>query len=190
MKRILLILVTLLPLSVSAQTALLLIDIQEFYFPGGMVELENPIEASRNAKKILNHFRKKKNLIVHVQHNAKSGSKIHDSVTPLPSENVISKDQVNCFKDTDLLHYLKKHTIDTLVICGMQTHMCVEAATRAAHDLDFKCIVIHDACATHKLMYEEQEISAEDVHCSTLNTLKSYAKIIDTETYLKNNKAE
>jgi nicotinamidase-related amidase len=52
------------------------------------------------------------------------------------------------FRETPLLEYLKEREIQRLVIVGMMTHMCVEAAIRAADDLGFDTILIHDACAT------------------------------------------
>jgi nicotinamidase-related amidase len=58
------------------------------------------------------------------------------------------------------------------------------AATRAASDYGFKCILIHDACATKDLKFGEKTIKAEDVHYSTLSTLKSYVQIKSTEEYL------
>jgi len=63
--------------------------------------------------------------------------------------------------------------------------MCVEAATRAASDLGFKCILVHDACATKDLTFGDKVIKAEDVHYSTLVTLKNYAKVQSTEEFLK-----
>lgn len=190
MKKLIIVVSILLQLHANAQQdtskmALLLIDIQNFYFPGGGYELENPVESSIKAKKLLDYFRDKNQLIIHIRHNSKSGGEIHKNVKPLESEKVISKNYANCFKDTELLNYLKENQVNTLVICGMQTHMCVEAATRAAADYDFQCILVHDACATRNLKFEDKEITAEQVHNSTLNTLKSYAKVIDTETFLK-----
>jgi len=70
------------------------------------------------------------------------------------------------------------------VLCGMQTHMCLEAATRAAADLGFECIVIGDACATKDLKFGDKVIKAEDVHYSTLATFRPYAKVMDTAEYL------
>jgi nicotinamidase-related amidase len=169
---------------IKGDTALLIIDIQYFYYPGGKIELVNPEQAGKNAKKLLEHFRKNKMLVVHVRHNSEPGVNIHEDVKPLANEKVISKDNVNCFKRTDLLEYLKANNIKQLIICGMQTHMCVEAATRAASDLDFDCTVISDACATRNLKFGDKEIKADDVHYSTLSTLKSYAKVTDTKTYL------
>jgi nicotinamidase-related amidase len=170
----------------NTEAALLLIDIQNFYFPGGRLPLVNPEDASLNAKKLLNHFREKNLLVIHVRHNTQPGGEIHKNVKPLETEKVISKNHANGFKDTDLLAYLRENNIEKLVICGMMTHMCVEAATRAAHDYDFECIVVHDACATRSLKFQDREIPAEAVHYSTLASLsRFYAKVMDAETFLK-----
>lgn len=182
-----LIILTLIIFNISAQTgrkALLIIDIQDFYFPGGRSALVEPENAAANAAMLLADFRKKNLLVVHVRHNSEPGGKINDLVKPLATEKVISKDAVNCFLKTDLLDYLKTNKTDTLVICGMQTHMCVEAATRAASDYGFKCVLIQDACATKDLMFGDKLIKAEDVHYSTLSTLKNYAQIKRTNEYL------
>jgi len=175
-------------ITVSAQSshkALLIIDIQDFYFPGGKSALVEPEKAAANAALLLADFRKRNLLVVHVRHNSEPGGKINDIVKPLPTEKIVSKDEVNCFLGTDLLAFLKTKSIDTLVICGMQTHMCVEAATRAGSDYGFKCILIHDACATKDLKFGDRIIKAEDVHYSTLSTLKNYAAVISTNEFLK-----
>lgn len=189
MKRLLLILSVVLfifPFAGFGQKpALLLIDIQDFYFPGGRSPLVEPEKAAQNAAKLLDWFRKEKLPVIHVRHNSEPGGKINDIVKPLPDEKIFSKDAVNCFVGTNLLDYLKSSGIDTLVICGMQTHMCVEAATRAASDYGFKCILIHDACATKDLKYGDRLIKAEDVHYSTLVTLKNYATVESTSEFLK-----
>jgi nicotinamidase-related amidase len=171
-------------LSQNSKTALVMIDIQDFYFPGGRSELVEPEKAAINAAKLLSEFRRQGRLIIHVRHNSESGGNINELVKPQSGEKIISKNAVNSFVGTDLLDYLKTNKIDSLVICGMQTHMCVEAVTRAASDLGFKCILIHDACATKDLKFEDKVIRAEDVHYSTLSTLKSYATIESTAEFL------
>ena len=174
-------------LTASAQNShktLLIIDIQDFYFPGGKSALVEPEKAAANAALLLGDFRKRNQLVIHIRHNSEPGGKINDIVKPLPSEKIISKDAVNCFVGTDLLEFLKTSKTDTLVICGMQTHMCVEAATRAGSDFGFKCILIHDACATKDLKFGDKVIKAEDVHYSTLSTLKNYAMVKSTSEYL------
>jgi nicotinamidase-related amidase len=171
-------------ISLSGQkSALLLIDIQDFYFPGGKSALVEPEKAALNAAKLLEKFRAEKKTVIHVRHNSEPGGKINEIVKPEPTEMIFTKNAVNCFVGTDLLNYLKLNNVDTVVICGMQTHMCVEAATRAAKDYGFACILIHDACATKDLKFGEKVIKAEDVHYSTLATLKSYAKVESTQEY-------
>jgi nicotinamidase-related amidase len=172
--------------SEPGRTALLLIDIQYFYYPGGKSELVNPERAGSNAKKLLEKFRNTNSLVVHVRHNSEPGGEIHEDVKPIEGEKVISKDEVNAFNGTDLLEYLKSHDVKKLVIAGMMTHMCVEGATRAAHDYGFDCTVVQDACATKALKFGEVEVSAKDVHYATLATLdRYYAKVVDTESFLK-----
>jgi nicotinamidase-related amidase len=84
-----------------------------------------------------------------------------------------------------LLEYLKSNGVNRLVIIGMQTHMCLEAATRAAHDFGFDCIVVGDACATRDLTFGDKVVKAEDVHNSTLATIAGggYGKVIELKTF-------
>jgi nicotinamidase-related amidase len=166
-------------------TALLIIDIQDFYFPGGAMPLVLPEAASRNAAKVLERFRAEGRPVIHVGHNAKDGVGFYETVAPISGEKVFYKDEVNAFKGTGLLAYLEERKVQRLVIVGMQTHMCVEAAVRAASDYGFECIVIGDACATRTLKYKTREVSAECVQEATLATLdRAYAAVLDTETFL------
>lgn len=170
------------------KTALLIIDIQNFYFPGDKPGLVNAEQASLNAKDILKIFREKNQLVVYVRHKANKGFEIHKNVEPLLNEKVITKQEVNCFQGTDLLEYLKSNDISRLVIIGMQTQMCVEAAVRAGHDLGFKCIVIPDACATRDVMFNNRVVKAEDVQTSTLATIADggYGEIVDLKIFKEN----
>ena len=91
---------------------------------------------------------------------------------------------MSCFRETPLLEYLREKDVDRLVIVGMMTHMCVEAAARSADDLGFETILISDACATRDLKYGDDVIAAKDVHLSTLSTLRAYAKVTSTAEFL------
>ena len=169
------------------KTALLIIDIQDFYFPGGKMPLVDPETAGANAGKILAAFRTAGEPVIHVRHDFEPGGSIHSSVAPIDGEAVFTKSEVSCFNGTEVLAHLKKLGVTRLVLVGMQTHMCLEAATRAAADLGFECIVVGDACATRDLEFDGTTVKAADVHASTLATLdRTYAKVVDTETYLRN----
>lgn len=166
-------------------TALVIIDIQDFYFPGGALPLAGPEAASANAAKLLAQARAGGKAVVHVGHNAKAGRGFHADVTPQDGEVVLMKDEVNAFLKTNLQTILHSAGFKRLVICGMQTHMCVEAATRAAHDLGYEVLVAGDACATRDLKHGDTTVPAAQVHAATLATLDgTYAKVVPMEEAL------
>jgi nicotinamidase-related amidase len=172
----------------TIKPALLIVDIQNFYFPGDGPGLVNAIPASEKAKEVLQICRDKKQQVIHVRHKSNKGFEIHKNVEPIANEKIITKEEVNSFYKTDLLEYLKSNKINRLIIIGMQTHMCLEAAVRAAHDFGFECIVVQDACATKDLKFGDKTVKAEDVHSSTLSTLVvgGYAKVIDLDIFKAN----
>lgn len=173
-------------------TALLVIDIQAFYFPGGRLPLVEPEAASANARRLVEHFRKAGRPVIHVQHLPKGVDapdptgidpqyRIHPDVLPMLGEVVIGKHHANSFRDTELLTTLRSLGVTRLVICGMQTHMCVEAATRAAADLGFEVTAVRDACATRPLTENGVEVPAAHVHAAALATMASgYATVVST----------
>jgi nicotinamidase-related amidase len=172
----------------SIKTALLIVDIQNFYFPGDGPGLVNAVPASLKAKEILQIFRDKKQLVIHVRHKGDKGSEIHKNVEPVSNEKVITKEEVNSFQRTDLLEYLRSNNINRLVIIGMQTQLCLEAAVRAGHDFGFECIVVQDACATRDLKFGDKAVKAEEVQTSILATITDggYGKVIDLKVFKEN----
>ncbi|MBP1665079.1 MAG: isochorismatase hydrolase [Bacteroidetes bacterium] len=177
-------------------TALIIIDIQNDYFEGGTAQLVNPDKASVNAKLLLEQFRNRKLPVVHIQHIANrpdatffipdtKGAEIHINVKPIGTEQIIVKHYPNSFRETNLLEYLKSKDITDLVICGMQTHMCVDATARAAKDLGYNCVVIADACATKDLELNGVKVKAADVQTAFLSALNYfYSTVMTTEQYL------
>ncbi len=158
--------------------ALLIIDVQNFYFPGGRSELTEPEKAAEKALIAIQAAREKGNPVIYIQHKSASGMEINEMVKPLPAEKIFIKEEVNSFLGTGLKEFIDGLATDTLVICGMQTQMCVEAAVRAAHDFGYDVILLHDACATRNLKFGDREISAADVHASTLAAMKSYSAVL------------
>jgi len=167
-------------------TALLIIDVQHFYFPNGQLPLKHPEKTSLQIKKVLETFRNNQMEVIHIKHNIQKNSEIHQNVAPRKGEKVITKTEANSFNGTNLNEYLQKKNISTLVITGMQTHMCVEAATRAAYDLGYKCLLISDGCTTKDLNFNGHTIKAKDVHFSTLSTIEnSYGKVLTTSEFIE-----
>mgnify|MGYP006304794421 CR=1 FL=1 len=163
---------------------LLLIDIQEFYYPGGGWALADPEPAGRHAGRLLARFREHGWPVIHVRHDHEPGGAIHAHVAPRDGEPVLTKRRVNAFVGTDLQQRLEDLAARRLVIAGMQTHMCVEAAVRAAADLGYQVTVAADACATRDVEHGGHTVSAADVHAATLATLAAYATVTDTASLL------
>jgi len=179
-------------------TALIIIDIQNDYFDGGSNPLFGSNKAATNARLIMDDFRSKGFPIIHIQHLATrptatfflpgtAGAEIFADVRPLDNEKLIVKHYPNSFRETDLLKYLQSMEVGQLVICGMMTHMCVDATTRAAKDFGFGCTVIGDACATKNLEIDGQLIKSTDVQASFLAALSYFYSTIKTaKEYLCN----
>ncbi|QBQ41787.1 cysteine hydrolase [Sphingobacterium psychroaquaticum] len=180
-----------------SKQALIIIDIQNDYFENGALELVNPIEASLNAGKVLEHFRKNNLPIAHIQHisanpaespvfvEGTSGAEIHENVKPLAEEKVFQKFYPNSFRETGLGEYLKENEVTEVIITGMMTHMCVDATTRAAFDFGYKCTVLGDTCASRDLEINGKTVKADDVHHAFLAALAFfYAEIKNTEEFL------
>lgn len=177
-------------------TALILIDIQNDYFEGGAMTLDGSEKASSNAKLLLNHFRSKGLPVLHVHHIATrptatffvpntKGAEIHANVAPLADEKVVVKHFPNSFRETDLQDWLSSNEITNLTICGMMTHMCVDATVRAAKDLGYECTLVADACATKNLEIQNVVVNAKDAHNSFTAALSYfYATVTNTEEYL------
>jgi len=172
------------PLVAGEKYALLVIDVQNFYFPGGRSELVEPVKAAEKAALAISRAREENNPVIYIQHKSAAGMEIHELVKPVSGEAVFVKEDVNSFLGTGLADHIKNLGVDTLVICGMQTQMCVEAAVRAAHDMGYAVILLHDACASRNLKFGEREVLAADVHASTLVTLKSYGEVVSVEEWL------
>ena len=165
--------------------ALLVIDVQNFYFPGGRSELVEPEKVAEKAAVAIREARASGNPVIFIQHKASTGMEINELVAPQPGEKIFVKEEVNSFLGTGLKEYIDSLAIDALVICGMQTQMCVEAAVRAAHDYGYHVILLHDACATRNLNFGNREVAAADVHASTLATLKSYGTILSVAEWIE-----
>jgi nicotinamidase-related amidase len=178
-------------------TALLLIDIQNDYFPNGRMPLERSTDASLKAQEVLQAFRAKQKLVTHVQHISTrpdatyflpctKGIEFHPNVQPNKNEAIIKKHYPNSFKDTGLLNHLTKNRIDHLVIGGMMTHLCIDATVRAAYDLGFSCTVLHDACASKNLEFNNAPIPAQSVHHAFLAALQpTYSNVISVRELLQ-----
>ena len=71
-----------------------------------------------------------------------------DALRPLEKEIVIDKPGYSAFAHTMLQQIMAKRGIETLIITGVTTEVCVSSTLRTAVDLGYRCITVSDACAS------------------------------------------
>lgn len=174
-------------------TALVLIDLQNDYFPAGTMELVGADAAVAQASRLLADFRRHARPVVHIQHIARrpgatfflpgtAGAEIHASVRPAAGERVVTKHFPSAFRETTLLEDLRALGASKLVFAGMMTHMCVDTTVRAAADLGFQCSLAQDACATRDLQFAGRTVEAANVQLAYLAALNgSFATVRTAE---------
>ncbi|MFQ6350031.1 cysteine hydrolase family protein [Pseudomonas sp. R11F] len=177
--------------------ALILIDIQNDYFPQGKWPLDGVESAADKAAQVLQAFRQKGDAVIHVRHEFTSddapfftqgseGAHLHSKVLNEGNEPVVLKHFVNAFRQTDLRTLLEQRSITELVVVGSMSHMCIDGVVRAAADLGYKVTVIHDACATRDLEFNGQLIPAAQVHGAYMASLAfGYAAVMSADEYLE-----
>jgi nicotinamidase-related amidase len=182
-----------------AKQALIVVDIQNDYFPQGKWPLVGADAAADNAAQLIAAFRAAGDPVVHIRHEFTSedapfftpgseGAKLHPKVLNRADEPVVLKHFVNSFRETELKAVLDEHGITDLVVVGSMSHMCVDGITRAAADMGYSVIVIHDACASRDLEFNGLTVPAAHVHAAFMAALGfAYASVVSTDEFLSSN---
>lgn len=172
--------------------ALIVIDLQNDYFCGGNMELQEINKALIQTNKLIEYARKEKYKIYFVQHFATKddatffvkntkGVELNKDLD-IQDDVIIEKNYPNSFRNTILKNELDKENISELIICGAMTHMCIDSSVRAAFDLGYKILVASDACTTKKLQFQDKIIKAQDVHFAFMSALESvFCEVKETE---------
>ena len=162
--------------------ALVIVDIQRDYFPGGKMPLHEPEAAAEKAGQVLEAFRAAGDPVIHVQHLSPAGGGFLEEGTDgadimlsrRDDETLITKRAPNSFLDTPLEQTLRDLDVEEVVVTGMMTSMCVDATTRAGADLGFKMTLVPDACAAPGLEFGGRQVDAQDVHASFVAALGQF----------------
>jgi biuret amidohydrolase len=77
------------------------------------------------------------------------GHDIIAALAPKAGEPVIDKPGKGAFYATQLHELLNQRGIDTLIVCGVTTEVCVHTTVREANDRGYRCIVAGDGCASY-----------------------------------------
>lgn len=176
--------------------AILVVDIQNEYFPDGKLPLSGMDDAVANATRVIAEGRRRGDMIVNIRHEAgvadspiftpgSDGVQFNDAVLPGEGEVVIVKNHPNSFRDTGLKEMLDEKGVEEVVVVGAMSHMCIDAAARAAHDHGYRTTTIHDACATRDQEFGGMTVPAEQVHAAVMAALAfGYGEVVDTESWL------
>jgi nicotinamidase-related amidase len=77
------------------------------------------------------------------------GHDIIEALAPRKGEPVVDKPGKGAFFATDLHLILENRGIETLIVCGVTTEVCVHTTVREANDRGFRCLVPGDCCASY-----------------------------------------
>jgi nicotinamidase-related amidase len=156
--------------------ALVVIDIQNEYFPGGALALPDAERAATRAAEAIEAARTGGIPVVHIRHEepdsdqwfvpGSDGAQTNQTVAPADGELVIVKHHPNSFLDTELAGQLASIGAERVAFCGMMTSMCVDATVRAAADLGLGAVLVDDACAAPDLEHRGRRVAADAVHAA------------------------
>ena len=142
--------------------ALLLIDLQNDYFPGGKFPLWNTDVVLANIENAIGLARAKEIPIVHIQHLANPrlglapffnpgtpGAEIHPRIMEAaPDAPVVVKDYADGFFGTKLEETLWNLRVEELLICGMMTQNCVTHTAISKTAERYQVKILRDCCTT------------------------------------------
>lgn len=145
-----------------SQAALLVIDLQNDYFPNGKFPLWNTEATLNNIKSAIAKANEENIPVIHIQHIAdpamgiapffnegSEGADIHPEILALaPNADVVIKHFADSFEQTNLEEVLQKHGVTELLVTGMMTQNCVThtAISKAAEK--YEVSILMDCCTT------------------------------------------
>jgi nicotinamidase-related amidase len=101
-----------------------------------------------------------------------------DELRPAPGEIVIDKPGYSAFEHTTLQQLLTTRGIDTLVVSGITTEVCVSSTVRAAADRGYRCLTVRDACASGDATLHEAALRMIGVEGGVFGQVVSSAEVI------------
>lgn len=138
------------------KTALLVIDVQV-----GMFDESDPVyegnKLLKNIKNLLEKARVNNIPVIYIQHSNGLGDmlnigrlewEIHPHISPKKGELVIQKTTPDSFHLTNLNEKLKELGTDNLIICGIQTEICIDTTCRKGFSLGYDIVLVEDGHST------------------------------------------
>ena len=77
------------------------------------------------------------------------GAEFYEGISPLPTERVVTKHRYSAFINTDLNTVLRARDIQSVLVCGVATNVCVETTARDGYMYDYYVTMIDDCSAAY-----------------------------------------
>ena len=95
-------------------------------------------------------------------------AEIVDDIKPLSEDHIVIKRRDSAFHDTEIEVWLRSLGVDTLIFCGIDTSICVEASLREAFNIGYDVVLISDSTASSNHKHYE----------STLENVRGYYGLV------------
>jgi ureidoacrylate peracid hydrolase len=106
---------------------------------------------------------------------------IVDEIKPSPMDHIVIKRRDSAFQDTEIGVWLESVGIDTLMFCGIDTSICVEASLRDAFNEGYDVILISDATASGNIKHSESTLEIVRDYYGLVMDLKELARHLPQE---------
>jgi len=108
------------------------------------------------------------------------GAELYEGISPLPNERVVIKHRYSAFINTDLNTVLKARGIQSILVCGVATNVCVETTARDGYMYDYYVTMIDDCSAA----YEAK------LHMGTLENIRRHFGLVASSNQIIENWSE
>jgi ureidoacrylate peracid hydrolase len=107
-------------------------------------------------------------------------AKTIDEITPADSDHVVIKRRDSAFQDTELRVWLQSEGVNTLIICGVDTSICVETSLRDAFNIGYDVILIADATASGINKHYETTLERVRDYYGLVMTVERFFRIVNS----------
>ncbi|WP_363799074.1 cysteine hydrolase family protein [Lysobacter firmicutimachus] len=178
-----------------AHAALIPIDVQRGFDYAPWGRRNNPAMEA-NGRRLLAAWRETARPLIHVRHDSilpdstlhpsHPGNGFRDGFEPRVGEPLVTKSVNAAFIGTDLDLRLRRLAVDTVVLFGVSTDMCVSTTARVAANLGYRVLLVGDACFCFDLVDADgRTVDADTISRAHLATLHAeFAEVLDTDTLL------
>lgn len=180
-------------------SALLVIDVQEEYFSGGL-PVSHPAGSLDNILAAMDAAHERGIPVVLVRHTSPPGGKFFQVGAPQwnllpqvmerPHDLLLDKHLPGSFTGTNLEEWLRQRDIDQVTICGYMTQICCDTTSRQAFHRGFTVRFLSDATGTLDIKNEAGSVTAEELHRAILVTqAMRFAKVVSTDQWIQSLKS-